>query len=95
LPKLELGRRKEQRDADGDIRVPSVAVPRARAAPSTFPSGRRPAPAAEGAAGRGHEQAGILKLAILVLQFQVPLALRYSVVYQKVQSSAGSTVIAL
>ena len=33
--------------------------------------------------------------AIRVLQFHVPLAFRYSFVYQKVQSSTGSTVIAL
>ena len=32
---------------------------------------------------------------IHVLQFQVPLPFRYSVVYQNVQSSTGSTVIAL
>jgi len=33
--------------------------------------------------------------AILVLQLKVPLDFRYSVVYQNVQSSTGSTDIAL
>jgi len=41
------------------------------------------------------EQPGNLKLAICVLQLNVPLAFRYSLVYQNVQSSTGSTVIAL
>lgn len=36
-----------------------------------------------------------LKFAIRVLQLKVPLAFRYSVVYQKVQSSTGSTEMAL
>ena len=36
-----------------------------------------------------------LKFAIRVLQLNVPLAFRYSLVYQKVQSSTGSTVMAL
>jgi len=40
-------------------------------------------------------QVGNLKLAMRVLQLKVPLALRYSLVYQKVQSSTGSTVMAL
>ena len=43
----------------------------------------------------GYWQLGNLKLPILVLQLNVPLALRYSFVYQNVQSSAGSTVMAL
>ena len=42
-----------------------------------------------------YEQPGNLKLAIQVLQLNVPLDFRYSLVYQKVQSSTGSTVIAL
>jgi len=42
-----------------------------------------------------HMQPGNLNEAMRVLQFQVPLAFRYSVVYQKVQSLTGSTVIAL
>ncbi|HET7873614.1 MAG TPA: hypothetical protein VFL42_13940 [Terriglobales bacterium] len=36
-----------------------------------------------------------LKFAMRVLQLNEPLAFRYSVVYQKVQSSTGSTVMAL
>ena len=36
-----------------------------------------------------------LKEAMRVLQLNVPFAFKYSVVYQKVQSSTGSTVIAL
>ena len=36
-----------------------------------------------------------LKLAIRVAQLKLPLAGRYSVVYQKVQSSVGSICIAL
>jgi hypothetical protein len=36
-----------------------------------------------------------LKFAMRVLQLNVPLVFRYSVVYQKVQSSVGSTVMAL
>ena len=36
-----------------------------------------------------------LKLTILVRQLNVPSAGMYSLVYQKVQSSSGSTVIAL
>ena len=38
-------------------------------------------------------QPGNLKLAMRVLQLKLPLAFRYSVVYQNVQSSLGSTVI--
>ena len=40
-------------------------------------------------------QALILNCEIHELQLNVPLALRYSFVYQKVQSSLGSTVIAV
>ena len=40
-------------------------------------------------------QPGNLNDAIRVLQLNEPLAFRYSVVYQNVQSSTGSTVIAL
>ena len=40
-------------------------------------------------------QPGNLKLAMRVLQLKLPFAFRYSFVYQKVQSSPGSTVIAL
>jgi hypothetical protein len=40
-------------------------------------------------------QPGNLKDAMRVLQLNDPLAFRYSVVYQKVQSSTGSTVMAL
>ena len=40
-------------------------------------------------------QLGNLKLAIRVFQLKAPLAFRYSVVNQKVQSSTGSTVRAL
>src|SRR5207244_1461047 len=42
-----------------------------------------------------HWQPGNLKLEIQVLQLKVPLDFRYSVVYQNVQSSTGSTVLAL
>lgn len=42
-----------------------------------------------------YRQPGNLNDAMRVLQLNVPLAFRYSVVYQKVQSSTGSTVIAL
>jgi hypothetical protein len=45
--------------------------------------------------GVGYWQPGNLKLAILVLQLNVPFVFRYSFVYQKVQSSTGSTVMAL
>src|SRR5579862_4591644 len=38
---------------------------------------------------------GNLKFAMRVFQLKVPLVLMYSCVYQKVQSSAGSTCIAL
>ena len=41
------------------------------------------------------EQPGNLKLAMRVFQLKLPVILLYSWVYQKVQSSAGSTVIAL
>ena len=40
-------------------------------------------------------QPGNLKEAMRVLQLNVPVAFRYSLVYQKVQSSTGSTVMAL
>jgi hypothetical protein len=40
-------------------------------------------------------QAGNLKLAMRVFQLKVPVVTMYSWVYQKVQSSTGSTVIAL
>lgn len=40
-------------------------------------------------------QPGNLKLAIRVFQLNVPLVFMYSVVYQKVQSSTGSIVMAL
>jgi hypothetical protein len=40
-------------------------------------------------------QFGNVKDVIQVLQFQVPFVFRYSLVYQNVQSSTGSTVIAL
>ena len=40
-------------------------------------------------------QPGNLKLAMRVFQLKLPVVLLYSCVYQKVQSSAGSTVIAL
>ena len=40
-------------------------------------------------------QPGNLNEVIQVLQFHVPFVFRYSFVYQNVQSSAGSTVIAL
>jgi hypothetical protein len=42
-----------------------------------------------------HWQPGNLNDAMRVLQLKLPLAFKYSVVYQKVQSSTGSTVIAL
>ena len=42
-----------------------------------------------------HWQPGNLKEVIQVLQLNVPKAFRYSDVNQKVQSSTGSTVIAL
>ena len=42
-----------------------------------------------------YRQPGNLKLAIRVLQLNVPLDLRYSFVYQNVQPSTGSTVMAL
>src|SRR5258708_6406116 len=41
------------------------------------------------------EQFGNLKFAMRVFQLKKPVAFRYSVVYQKVQSSTGSTCIAL
>ena len=44
---------------------------------------------------KGYWQPGNLNEAIRVLQLNEPLAFRYSVVYQNVQSSTGSTVIAL
>ena len=40
-------------------------------------------------------QLGNLNDAMRVLQLNVPLLFRYSDVYQKVQSSTGSTVMAL
>ena len=40
-------------------------------------------------------QPGNLKLEIRVLQLKLPVVCRYSLVYQKVQSSTGSTVMAL
>lgn len=43
----------------------------------------------------GVPQLANLKFAMRVLQLNVPFAFRYSVVYQKVQSSTGSTVMAL
>lgn len=43
----------------------------------------------------GYWQPGNLKEAIRVLQLKEPLAFKYSLVYQKVQSSTGSTVMAL
>src|SRR5260370_1966859 len=42
-----------------------------------------------------HWQPGNLKEVIRVLQLNVPLDFKYSVVYQKVQSSTGSTLILL
>jgi hypothetical protein len=44
---------------------------------------------------KGYWQPGNLKLSIFVLQLNVPLDFRYSFVYQNVQSSTGSTVMAL
>ena len=46
-------------------------------------------------AGGGPPQFGSLKEPMRVLQLKLPVAFRYSLVYQKVQSSTGSTVIAL
>ena len=40
-------------------------------------------------------QLGKLKLTMRVFQLKVPLVFMYSWVYQKVQSSTGSTVMAL
>ena len=40
-------------------------------------------------------QPGNLKEPMRVLQLKLPVVFRYSFVYQNVQSSAGSTVIAL
>jgi len=48
---------------------------------------RTPAPATR----RDQEQDAILKETMRVLQLNVPLAFRYWPVYQKVQSSTGST----
>src|SRR5207253_3333272 len=45
--------------------------------------------------GSGVLQPASLKETMRVLQLKVPFAFKYSVVYQKVQSSTGSTVIAL
>jgi hypothetical protein len=42
-----------------------------------------------------HWHEGNLKEAMRVLQLNVPLAFRYSVVYQKVQSSTGSMAMLL
>ncbi len=42
-----------------------------------------------------YTQPGNLKDAMRVLQLKVPLLFKYSVVYQKVQSSTGSTVMLL
>ena len=43
----------------------------------------------------GYWQPGNLNDAMRVLQLNAPLVFRYSLVYQNVQSSTGSTVIAL
>jgi hypothetical protein len=43
----------------------------------------------------GYWQVGNLNDAMRVFQLNAPVLFRYSVVYQKVQSSTGSTVIAL
>src|SRR5262249_7896852 len=48
-----------------------------------------------GGGGGGPPQPGNEKLPMRVLQLNVPSAFRYSLVNQKVQSSTGSTVIAL
>jgi len=45
--------------------------------------------------GPTYKQPGNLNDAIQVLQLKVPLLFRYSVVYQNVQSSLGSILIAL
>ena len=42
-----------------------------------------------------HWQVGNLNDAMRVLQLKLPVYFRYSVVYQKVQSSIGSTLMAL
>jgi hypothetical protein len=49
----------------------------------------------QGAAPVHHWQLGCRKDTMRVDQLKAPVVFRYSVVYQKVQSSTGSTVIAL
>ena len=56
--------------------------------------GRLNALSVEGSS-RAYWQLGNLNDAIRVLQLKVPFAFRYSVVYQKLQSSTGSMAIAL
>jgi hypothetical protein len=46
-------------------------------------------------AGSPHWHVGNLNEAMRVLQLKVPLFIKYSLVYQKVQSSAGSTLMLL
>ena len=46
-------------------------------------------------ASAGYWQPGNLNVPMRVFQLNEPVLRRYSVVYQKVQSSTGSTVIAL
>ena len=64
-----------------------VEPPRASVRPASGCVGRR--------FGERYRQPGNLNDAIRVLQLNEPLAFKYSLVYQKVQSSTGSTVIAL
>ena len=63
--------------------VPPAAGPEVGLTPDTVGTG--------GPAG----QFANLKVPMRVCQFQVPFAVRYSLVYQNVQSSAGSTNIEL
>src|SRR5438132_1707374 len=82
-----------QSPAAGKLRV----VLAARAGPPEGPGALRVSATRQGVSVKNlpGAQPGNLKEPMRVLQLNLPSALRYSCVYQKVQSSTGSTVIAL
>lgn len=83
LPKCDVARENE-RDRSGSrfLSRRKKNAPAEAGAPSPSPQ-------------PGYWQPGNLNDAMRVLQLNAPLVFRYSLVYQNVQSSTGSTVIAL
>jgi len=76
-------------------RMPTVTVGRRALASLFAKKNARISGRLSGSCRRDYTQPGYLKEPMRVDQLNDPLALMYSLVYQKVQSSTGSTVMAL